>query len=236
MSCDSGPNAMATDELLLELAEKEICSLRFYTWTEPTVSLGYFQSSSLITNSETLKVLPWVRRTTGGEALVHHHELTYALGMPLKIAGHKSTVWQEKIHLVIREALSNLGVIQSEINLPEQRNDPGKLLCFHHHAPQDLTINRNKILGSAQRKRKTGIIQHGGILLAQSKYTPSLPGILELTGIRLDAEILRLEIIKVWGHSLDWVFNESDWTREEKERIMVLENARFGNAVWNTKR
>ena len=124
---------MASDELLLELAEEGICSLRFYTWAEPTVSLGYFQNSSLLSNSQELKMLPWVRRATGGEALVHHHELTYALGLPLDIAGQKSTLWQEKMHLIIQKALLLLGVSLPEINLPELRNDPSNLLCFHHH-------------------------------------------------------------------------------------------------------
>lgn len=231
-----GPYAMASDELLLELAEEGICSLRFYTWAEPTVSLGYFQSSSHLLNSKELNTLPWIRRATGGEALVHHHELTYALGLPLNIAGQKSTLWQEKMHLIIQKALSLLGVSLPEINLPEQRNDPTNLLCFHHHAPQDLIINKHKIVGSAQRKKKRSVIQHGGILLAQSKYTPSLPGILELSGKNLSPEKLAEAIVDECRHCLGWTFNASEWSPEEQARIQHFVKLRFANEDWNNKR
>lgn len=236
LESDFGSYAMASDELLLELAEEGICSLRFYTWAEPTVSLGYFQSASLLANSKELKTLPWVRRATGGEALVHHHELTYALGLPLIIAGQKSTIWQEKMHLVIQKSLLLLGVSLSEINLPEQRNDPSNLLCFHHHAPQDLIINRHKVVGSAQRKKKRGVIQHGGILLAQSKYTPSLPGILELSGIKLCPEKLSALIVEECRLSFGWVFNASVKSIDEEARIQHFVKHRYADAGWNNKR
>ncbi len=236
LESDFGSYAMASDELLLELAEEGICSLRFYTWAEPTVSLGYFQSASLLANSKELKTLPWVRRATGGEALVHHHELTYALGLPLIIAGQKSTLWQEKMHLVIQKSLLLLGVSLPEINLPEQRNDPSNLLCFHHHAPQDLIINRHKVVGSAQRKKKRGVIQHGGILLAQSKYTPSLPGILELSGIKLCPENLSALIVEECRLSFGWVFNASVKSIDEEARIQHFVKHRYADAGWNNKR
>lgn len=236
LESNSGSYAMASDELLLELAEKGICAVRFYTWAEPTVSLGYFQSASLLANSKELKTLPWVRRATGGEALVHHHELTYALGLPLIIAGQKSTLWQEKMHLIIQKALLLLGVSLPEINLPEQRNDPSNLLCFHHHAPQDLIINRHKVVGSAQRKKKRGVIQHGGILLAQSIYTPSLPGILELSGIKLCPEELSSIIVNECRDALGWAFKASVWAPEEKARIQHFRKHRYADAGWNNKR
>ena len=231
-----GSYAMASDELLLELAEEGICSLRFYTWAEPTVSLGYFQPSSLLSNSQELKILPWVRRATGGEALVHHHELTYALGLPLDIAGQKSTLWQEKMHLIIQKALLLLGVSLPEINLPELRNDPSNLLCFHHHAPQDLIIKKHKVVGSAQRKKKRSVIQHGGILLAQSVYTPSLPGILELSGIKLCPEKLAETIVDECRHALGWDFTSWKWSPEEQARIQHFVELRFANIDWNNKR
>lgn len=236
LESNSGPYAMASDELLLELAEEGVCSLRFYTWLEPTVSLGYFQFASHLLESNELKGLPWVRRATGGEALVHHHELTYALGLPLNIAGQKVTLWQEKMHLIIQHALVHLGVSLPDINLPEQRNDPNNLLCFHHHAPQDLIIKQHKIVGSAQRKKKRSVIQHGGILLAQSIHTPSLPGILELSGKMLCPEKLRETIVNECRHALGWIFNTSGWSPEEQTKIQYFVKHRFDNADWNNKR
>src|SRR5262245_58596680 len=77
-----GATNMARDEAMLESAATgNVAALRFYTWSEPTVSLGYFQQSEsrAIPN---LKSLAWVRRSTGGAAIVHHHELTYSFALP----------------------------------------------------------------------------------------------------------------------------------------------------------
>src|SRR5437764_13503633 len=77
-----GPTNMAADEAMLESAsERGVASLRFYTWTEPTLSLGYFQSSEARTLPN-LAPLAWVRRSTGGAGIVHHHELTYSFALP----------------------------------------------------------------------------------------------------------------------------------------------------------
>ena len=73
---------MASDDTLLESAAAGVASLRFYGWREPTLSLGYFQPSAPARAYPGLGGLAWVRRPTGGAALVHHHELTYALALP----------------------------------------------------------------------------------------------------------------------------------------------------------
>ncbi len=77
-----GPHNMAADESLLEAAIAGAASLRFYGWSVPTLSLGYFQPQSVRLADSRLTGLPWVRRPTGGAALVHHHELTYAVALP----------------------------------------------------------------------------------------------------------------------------------------------------------
>src|SRR5205823_2015987 len=76
-----GPTNMALDEALLATAVAGEASLRFYGWGEPTLSLGYFQPSAPA--RAMFPGLPWLRRATGGAALVHHHELTYALALPV---------------------------------------------------------------------------------------------------------------------------------------------------------
>src|SRR5262245_26530345 len=77
-----GPHNMAADETLLEGAGRGVASLRFYGWSEATLSLGYFQPARRRFDAERLASLPFVRRPSGGDALVHHHELTCALALP----------------------------------------------------------------------------------------------------------------------------------------------------------
>src|SRR5437899_518235 len=78
----AGPWQMAADEVLLESAVRGLASLRFYGWPAATLSLGYFQPAAVRRADPTLSALPWVRRPSGGSALVHHHEITYALALP----------------------------------------------------------------------------------------------------------------------------------------------------------
>src|SRR5262245_5973553 len=78
----AGAWQMAADDALLAAAAAGTASLRFYRWTTATLSLGYFQPSGPARAFAGLGGLDWVRRPTGGAALVHHHEVTYALALP----------------------------------------------------------------------------------------------------------------------------------------------------------
>src|SRR5262245_26411902 len=77
-----GPHNMAADEALLGSAVAGTASLRFYGWSPPTLSLGYFQPEGVRRRDARLAGLPYVRRPSGGRTLVHDRELTYALALP----------------------------------------------------------------------------------------------------------------------------------------------------------
>src|SRR5579859_6210376 len=107
-----GPHNMAADEVLLEAAVKGSASLRFYTWSDATISLGYFQPERLRREETPLAGRPFVRRPSGGMTLIHHHELTYALalpaGAPWQKAGDKP--WLCRMHAIIAAALAQWGI------------------------------------------------------------------------------------------------------------------------------
>src|SRR5262249_51509935 len=94
----SGAWNMAADDALLESAAGGIASLRFYTFETPTLSLGYFQNAAHARSLPQLAGLPWVRRPSGGAALVHHHELTYALALPPGLRWQSS--WIPRFHTI----------------------------------------------------------------------------------------------------------------------------------------
>src|ERR1700678_3435608 len=79
-----GPANMALDEALLETGANGAgpAYLRPYGWTTPTLSLGYFQRLAELQVEPRFQSVPLVRRLTGGGAIWHHHELTYALIIP----------------------------------------------------------------------------------------------------------------------------------------------------------
>src|SRR5204863_8028098 len=139
---------------------------------------------------EPLALLPYVRRPSGGGALVHHNEVTYAIalpaGAPWQTAGDP---WLRRMHAIIAASLAELGV---NVHLFAEKADAhgNAMLCFQQLTPGDLLVGSSKVVGSAQRRQRGALMQHGGILLAGSRYTPALPGILELTGRQLSlAEI-----------------------------------------------
>src|SRR5262249_36791382 len=110
----NGPQNMAADEVLLESAAAGQASLRFYGWSEATVSLGYFQPEQVPRRTLRLPALPCVRRPTGGATLIHHHELTYAValpaGPPWQPRDQPVASWLGRAHAIIAAALEDLGV------------------------------------------------------------------------------------------------------------------------------
>src|SRR5262249_14377675 len=151
-------------------------SLRFYGWREATLSLGYFQAQSVRLTDPRLAALPYVRRPSGGAALVHHHEVTYALALPPGRPWHGEEPWNQRMHSILVEALADLGV-RAQLHALEAREQGAGPLCFLLHSPGDLMLGPSKIVGSAQRRQQGAFLQHGAILLKQSPYTPALAGI-----------------------------------------------------------
>ncbi len=69
LECAGGPWNMADDDALLDSADGGVATLRFYGWSRPTLSLGYFQEAGPARADPLLAPLPWVRRPSGGGAL-----------------------------------------------------------------------------------------------------------------------------------------------------------------------
>src|SRR5437763_9600743 len=184
-----GSRQMAADEVLLAAATEGVASLRFYAWDPPTLSLGYFQRADERLTDPRLEALPFVRRASGGGALVHHHEVTYALALPPGPPWQSGEPWPCRMHHVIQEAVAELGGAATARGCGEERG-VGEFLCFRHQTPGDLLVGTCKVVGSAQRRQRGAILQHGGILLAASEYAPQLPGLRELAGLNLAAVAL----------------------------------------------
>jgi lipoate-protein ligase A len=227
---------MAADETLLEAAVAGTASFRFYGWSQPTLSLGYFQANAASRAYPRLSELAWVRRPSGGAALVHHLEMTYALALPAGAPWQKSgESWLRLMHTVIREALSVFGVTTRACGNGEEKK-LGEVLCFLHHTSGDLMIDGSKVVGSAQRKQRGALMQHGSILLAASPWTPHLPGIHELAGVNLSAESLGAVLVEQLAKQTHWQRTPCEWTPRELERIDELAANKYSQPAWNCKR
>ena len=218
---------MAADETLLESAAAGTASLRFYTWSEPTVSLGYFQPADIRLIDSRLANLPWVRRPSGGAALIHDREVTYALALPAGRPWQPDTSWLARMHTIIGKALGELGVGSN----PYQSGLRGEctfywtplLSCIS--LPATLMIQERKS-GRASGFRKQAaaraLVQHGGVLLSQSAFTPVLPGIRELSGLELSAAQVADAACNAFAAETGWTLARENWTDAELVRIEVI--------------
>lgn len=197
---------MAVDEALLEESlQSGTIFLRLYRWSEPTVSLGYFQSESELRRDPRLANLPSVRRLSGGGAILHHHEQTYSCSLPPthRLAQQPYRLYEE-IHAVFASWLTECGVqVTARGNSFDQKDEP--FLCFLRTAAPDLVVSGHKILGSAQRRRRGAVLQHGSLLLEASEYGPELLGLRELTPTFPDATTawgtVALRLARCLGHA-----------------------------------
>ena len=187
----SGAANMAADEALLNAAAEGRAAGRWYRWSEPTVSLGHFQKGAAF-DPAGLPDLPRVRRLSGGGAIVHHFEWTYALAVP---RGHRLArspeTFYEAVHGDLIAALAAAGV-EARLRGAGDRGADARTLCFLRADPRDVVVTDaagvvRKVVGSAQRRRRGAVLQHGSLLLAASPHAPEIPGLIETAGLTLPA-------------------------------------------------
>ncbi len=228
-----GATNMAADEAMLESAAAGVASLRFYTWTEPTLSLGYFQPADA---RAATPGVPWVRRSTGGAAILHHHELTYALTLPAGVAWHTGEPWVCRVHHLLRDELAEAGLAAKAVVCGEEQT-LGEVLCFLDQTAGDLLVEGSKVAGSAQRKWKGALLQHGSILLRRSPHAPHLPGIFDFAGREpFTAEGLAARLAGRIAVSAGCAVEGDDWTPGERARTTTIRAEKYADPSWNGKR
>mgnify|MGYP002632693256 CR=1 FL=1 len=230
----SGSWNMATDEYLLEAALKDsLKAVRMYRWQEPTVSLGYFQDSDDHALSTTFQNLAVVRRLSGGGAILHHRELTYSFVLPVDDSlTQEPTELYGRVHTAIIDVLREYGVdcaMRGEDNA--QADEP--FLCFVRGDRHDIHCNGHKVVGSAQRRRKGAVLQHGSILLEHSPHAPQIPGLRDLAN-GLDSvdhlsqiDDLEMRLGTAIAESLGTIQRIEEWPDTANDRIAELEAARY---------
>jgi len=194
-----GPSNMAADELLAaEAAERGGMCVRLYGWTPATVSLGGFQQSAEARVDTALVGIPLVRRPSGGGAIVHGTDLTYAAAVPKSHPwGGRPQLFYDALHEAMREALLGWGVDVALWRPPPAappqagRARDDDFFCFSRRATGDLVWHGagaeggrgHKVMGSAQRRLASTVLQHGSLLLHRNRSvgpSASHPGLADL--------------------------------------------------------
>jgi lipoate-protein ligase A len=234
LAAADGATNMAADEAMLESAsERGVASLRFYTWVEPTLTLGYFQPA---TDRESLSPVPWVRRSTGGAGILHHRELTYSFALPATPEWKSDEPWICRVHHLLRTVLSDRGV-ESRVVACGEEVKRGEVLCFLHHTAGDLAMGESKVAGSAQRKMRGALLQHGSLLLRRSEFAPELLGMCDLANRELfTSKQLAEALTAKFAENVGATIEPADWTAAERDRTAAIRAAKYANAEWNGRR
>ncbi len=235
-----GPANMARDEALLDLVAEEpgAAVFRTYGWTVPTLSLGYFQTTAEMQSDPRWRAVPVVRRPTGGGAIWHDREITYALAIPVGSAlARKSDALYQAVHHGIAALLRDFGVAASPRG-ETGAGAPGSrpFLCFRDRDRADIVVGDVKLVGSAQRRRAGAILQHGSILLERSPITPELPGAADLSPVPVEALVWADLLRRALPESRGFRSRSEAWPRAFLTHVRELEAAVYRNPAWLARR
>ncbi len=205
-----GGTNMARDVAMLEAVSTGEAppTLRLYGWNPPCLTLGRHQgveaADLAFCRREGIDV---VRRPTGGRALLHHHELTYAVVAPLG-TGPLPRPLQDAYRTIcgaLVRAMRSLGVeaklTGGEVNL-ELPGPRTTVPCFEAPAGGEVVVGGRKLVGSAMRAHKGTILQHGAIVLDwDGRLQAGSMGLADDSGLRPHITTLRHELDRLPGRS-----------------------------------
>jgi lipoyl(octanoyl) transferase len=257
-----GAENMAVDDAVLQAVceNKSPCTLRVYAWQPPCLSLGYAQPFHDLDISR-LDELGWdvVRRPTGGRAILHTDELTYALIAPDSHPAFSGGVLASyrKLSAALVRALENLGLdvdVSPDTALPEeQRREP---VCFQSPSAYEITVRGKKIVGSAQLRRRGAVLQHGSIPLSGDitricrvlKYDDEAARREAVYGVRMRSatveDILQTPVIwetavraltQGFEQALGWEFSEGNLSPLELKTSRALIESRYDSQEWTRR-
>ncbi len=163
---------MAVDEAILEHIGRgaSLPTLRLYAWEPPCLSLGHAQPFADVDMTR-LKSHGWevVRRATGGRAILHTDELTYSLIAPNNEPRVEGSVLESynRLAQALLFAVKNLEIrveMKEHVGHPSSVTQPNPV-CFEVPSTYEITVNGKKLIGSAQARKKEGVLQHGSLPL-----------------------------------------------------------------------
>jgi len=232
-------------------------TLRFYGWQSPALSIGYFQDYRKEVDDEACRKfgVEIVRRPTGGKAVLHERELTYAV-----VAGADTGLFPPdilKTYLVIGRCLAAglAGVgIRAEMKEDGRRPPDGALpaACFSFPSRYELLVGDRKICGSAQMRSQGAFLQHGSLLTAfdplrtcevmlphrrfekeADRLRNAVTSVGEQAGPALDEEGLRRALREGFERTLGIRFREGMLTPGEQALRDELVEKKYGREEWN---
>jgi lipoate-protein ligase A len=253
---------MAVDEAILESvsSKSQPPTLRLYDWAPYTLSLGHAQPVADVDFSA-LKEKNWtlVRRPTGGRAILHADELTYSVCASTDdpiISGGVLESYQK----ISNALLCALGIIGISANSKKKEESDSVLshdpVCFQFPSDYEITFNEKKLIGSAQARKKNGVLQHGSIPLfgdisriievlsfsdevkkqeAQNRLLKRATTLKESLGKDISWFEFAASVIEGFHQKLGIIFDNGSLSKMELARTEQILKEKFANDTWTLR-
>jgi lipoyl(octanoyl) transferase len=190
---------MAADLFLLKsCVNHTTIFVRFYQWSPASITIGLMQDASAMLDFSAMKQnnVAWVRRPTGGRAVLHENDVTYSCIFPATIVEMGKSIMETYriISQCLMEGLNRLGIpcvsCDSTNALRETKREL-KLPCFLAPNRNEIMVDGKKLVGSAQKRTAEAILQHGSIPLTNAYR--KLPDYLKLPEVQRSRQKKLLE-------------------------------------------
>jgi lipoyl(octanoyl) transferase len=257
-----GATNMAVDEAILRaVAEKHAPpTLRFYGWQPACVSIGYAQPLVAEIDLERCQRdgVDWVRRPTGGRAILHVDELTYSVVAPQDdprtAGGVVESYCRLSRGLCAGLTALNLDVAQANYQRQAERRQKLSAACFDLPSHYEVTVAGRKLVGSAQTRRLGVILQHGTLPLVgditrlidylklededqraamQRKLRRRAATLEEVLGRPISWDEAVRAMVAGFAEALRLELEPAELTEQERFWVGEIRADRYASAAWN---
>ncbi len=253
---------MAVDEAILtgHLKGNSPLTLRFYGWDPPALSFGCFQKP-LAKEGRTIardKKVDYVKRPTGGRAVFHNDEITYAL-VAGEREGFTGPVLADYLRIAkgLKKGFELLGLRVQLAEGSSRQRETHSRVCFASPSWYEITLAGRKLVGSAQLRRGGSLLQHGSTLITfdpliylelmggtrrenssvlAERLQQSVIGLQEVLGYYPEKRKVVSSLAEGLGESLGVSWRIMPLTSEEIILARKLELEKYLNPLWNEKR
>ena len=252
---------MALDESILEHIGRgeSIPTLRLYAWEPACLSLGHAQPFADVDENR-LQARGWqvVRRITGGRAILHTDELTYSVIAPNDEPVIAGTVL-ESYNRIGQALLLAVKTLELPVEMQEgQANDNASSnpVCFEVPSTYEITVDGKKLIGSAQARKKEGVLQHGSLPLTGDLARICEALVFENETARIEASkrlLARAATVEsALGRALSWEMaaeafihtfeaqlglslKRGELSESESKRTDELVKEKYAHAIWTER-
>jgi len=237
---------MALDHALARECAANEGVLRFYGWASPTVSLGRNEPARGRYDMHLAEALGigFVRRPTGGRAVLHDDEVTYAVVAPIGALGGLRETYL-RINRALVDGLVKLGV-RARLAAEGRVLRPDAGPCFQAPTPGEVTADGGKLIGSAQARVEGALLQHGSIILGgdQSRLArmagetgdPHPPATLYGMLRRVDRAAIVAGLAEAMRLALGGSWSERGYRSRELKVADELLVERYASSEWTWRR